>query len=101
MRFSSKLLAYYLHFYNPSMASNSIQPLHLVSEPLKREPFTISRLRSSVERLYVNARSPWERFFATIGEVAMWYDVAKSLKWLTVSSDGLAPADTEVHAVSS
>jgi hypothetical protein len=55
-------------------------------EPIEREPFTISRLRSSVERLYVNARSPWGRFFVTIGQVAMWHDVAKSMKWLFVSA---------------
>lgn len=84
-----KLAVYYLHTYIPSLSSNNIQPLHLATKPIEREPFTISRLRSSVERLYVNARSPWGRLFVTIGSVAMWHDVAKSMKWLFVSLQGL------------
>lgn len=80
-----QLASYYLHIYLPSLPTHNIQPLHIAQSKVEREPFTISRLRSSVERLYVNARSPWERLFTNIGEVVMWHDVGKSIKWLSVS----------------
>ena len=95
---SVKLAVYHLHCYFPSLASNNIQPLHLTSKSIEREPFTVSRLRSSVERLLVNARSPWQKTFVTIGQVAMWHDVAKSLKWLFVSTHGFLQADTDEDA---
>jgi hypothetical protein len=80
-----QLASYYLHIYLPSLPTRNIQPLHIAQNKAEREPFTISRLRSSVERLYVNARSPWERLFTNIGEVVMWHDLGKSIKWLSVS----------------
>ncbi|KAK4690064.1 hypothetical protein P7C73_g27, partial [Tremellales sp. Uapishka_1] len=36
------------------------------------EPFTVARLRSNAERLYVVARPPWEAFGSAVGAICLW-----------------------------